>query len=182
MWDTMLDEAKIRKLLDDIRTAYEIGYQNNDLDTEAEKWGQIQILEWILSKWTPVQSWLATNNEIKAYLILNTFHIVPDTKKKINTTKDDYDKALASDDPTKISAADLENLAKEAMRKFKSLWIRNGLLLESYFLEACLLEGSACILKEEKNLWFPIHFMILNKIWKNLKKTKNSLLLWKKPN
>ncbi|WKT58762.1 hypothetical protein QVH35_05395 [Candidatus Nitrosotenuis chungbukensis] len=46
---------------------------------------------------------------------------MPDTKKKINTTKDDYDKALASDDPTKISTADLENLAKEAMRKFKSL-------------------------------------------------------------
>lgn len=44
-----------------------------------------------------------------------------DTKKKINTTKDDYDKALASDDPTKISTAELENLAKEAMKKFKSL-------------------------------------------------------------
>ena len=46
----MLDETKIRKLLEDIRTAYEVGYQNDDLDTEAEKWGQIQILEWILSK------------------------------------------------------------------------------------------------------------------------------------
>lgn len=42
-------------------------------------------------------------------------------KKKISTTKDDYDKALASDDPTKISTLDLENLAKEAMKKFKSL-------------------------------------------------------------
>ncbi|MGQ0772186.1 MAG: hypothetical protein ACT4NT_05390 [Nitrososphaerota archaeon] len=46
---------------------------------------------------------------------------MPDKKKKMNTTKDDYDKALASDDPTKITASDLENLAKEAMRKFKSL-------------------------------------------------------------
>ena len=46
----MLDEAKTRKLLDDIRTVYEVGYQRDDLDTEAEKWGQIQILEWILSK------------------------------------------------------------------------------------------------------------------------------------
>jgi hypothetical protein len=42
-------------------------------------------------------------------------------KKKLNTTKDDYEKALASDDPTKISTSDLEKLAKEAMKKFKSL-------------------------------------------------------------
>ncbi len=42
-------------------------------------------------------------------------------KKKISTTKDDYDKALASDDPTKITTVDLEKLAKEAMKKFKSL-------------------------------------------------------------
>jgi len=45
---------------------------------------------------------------------------MPD-KKKIKTTKDDYDKALASDDPTKITASELENMAKEAMKKFKSL-------------------------------------------------------------
>lgn len=44
-----------------------------------------------------------------------------DEKKKLNTTKTDYDKALASDDPTKITNSDLENLAKEAMKKFKSL-------------------------------------------------------------
>ena len=44
-----------------------------------------------------------------------------DTKKKLNTTKDDYDKALASEDPTKIAASDLERMAKEAMKKFKSL-------------------------------------------------------------
>ncbi len=57
----------------------------------------------------------------KAYLILNTINIMPDKKKKMNTTKDDYDKALASDDPTKITTSDLENLAKEAVKKFKSL-------------------------------------------------------------
>jgi hypothetical protein len=45
----MQTRAQIQKLLDDIRTAYEVGYQKNDLKTEAEKWGQIQILEWILS-------------------------------------------------------------------------------------------------------------------------------------
>lgn len=56
-----------------------------------------------------------------AYLILNALHIVPDAKKKISTTQGDYDKALASDDPTKITTSDLENLAKEAMKKFKSL-------------------------------------------------------------
>lgn len=44
-----------------------------------------------------------------------------DTKKKMNTTKDDYDKALASDNPTKITTSDLENLAKESIKKFKSL-------------------------------------------------------------
>lgn len=42
-------------------------------------------------------------------------------KKKLNNTKDDYENALASEDPTKITTEDLENLAKEAMKKFKSL-------------------------------------------------------------
>lgn len=46
----MISEVQIRKLLDEIRTAYEVGYQQDDLESEAEKWGQIQILEWILSK------------------------------------------------------------------------------------------------------------------------------------
>ena len=45
---------------------------------------------------------------------------MPEEKKKLNTTKDDYDKAVASDDPTK-SEIDLQNLAKEAIKKFKSL-------------------------------------------------------------
>ena len=44
-----------------------------------------------------------------------------DEKKKIKTTEDDYNKALASDDPTKITTDDLEKMAKEAMKKFKSL-------------------------------------------------------------
>ena len=42
-------------------------------------------------------------------------------KKKIKTTEDDYNEALASDDPTKISTEDLEKLPKEAMKKFKPL-------------------------------------------------------------
>ena len=46
----MLSEEEIRVLLEDIRTSYEVGYQNDDLNSEAEKWGQIQILEWVLSK------------------------------------------------------------------------------------------------------------------------------------
>ncbi len=41
--------------------------------------------------------------------------------KKLSNTKDEYNDALASDDPTKITNEDLENLAKEAMKKFKSL-------------------------------------------------------------
>ena len=45
---------------------------------------------------------------------------MPEEKKKLNTTKDDYDKAVASDDPIK-SEIDLQNLAKEAIKKFKSL-------------------------------------------------------------
>lgn len=42
-------------------------------------------------------------------------------KKKLKTTEDDYNKALASEDPTKIDTIDLEKLAKDAMKKFKSL-------------------------------------------------------------
>jgi hypothetical protein len=48
--EEMLSEEEIRVLLEDIRTSYEVGYQNDDLNSEAEKWGQIQILEWVLSK------------------------------------------------------------------------------------------------------------------------------------
>ena len=41
--------------------------------------------------------------------------------KKIKNTEKEYDQALASDDPTKVSSEDLQNLAKEAVKKFKSL-------------------------------------------------------------
>lgn len=44
----MMSEHKIRTLLEDIKTVYLVGYHKDDLDTEAEKWGQIQILELIL--------------------------------------------------------------------------------------------------------------------------------------
>ena len=42
-------------------------------------------------------------------------------KKKLKTTEEDYKKSLVSEDPTKITTDDLEKLAKEAMKKFKSL-------------------------------------------------------------
>jgi len=45
----MISEKKIRTLLEDIKTVYLVGYFKEDLTTEAEKWGQIQILEYILS-------------------------------------------------------------------------------------------------------------------------------------
>lgn len=44
-----------------------------------------------------------------------------DKTRKIKTTEDDYNKSLASDDPTRISADDLEKFAKDAIKKFKSL-------------------------------------------------------------
>jgi len=45
----MISEEKIKVLLEDIKTVYLVGYFKDDLTTEAEKWGQIQILEYILS-------------------------------------------------------------------------------------------------------------------------------------
>ena len=47
--EKMISEEKIKILLEDIKTVYMVGYFKGDLTTEAEKWGQIQILEWILS-------------------------------------------------------------------------------------------------------------------------------------
>jgi len=47
--------------------------------------------------------------------------MVEKKSKKLSNTKEEYNDALATDDPTKISSDDLENLAKEAMKKFKSL-------------------------------------------------------------
>lgn len=46
----MLTESQIQKLLEDIKTEYLVGYREETLTQEAEKWGQIQVLEWILSK------------------------------------------------------------------------------------------------------------------------------------
>ncbi len=57
----------------------------------------------------------------QAYLIRNVSVVMPDEKRKFNTSKDDYDKAMATGDPTKITNSDLEALAKEAIKKFKSL-------------------------------------------------------------
>ena len=44
----MISEEKIKILLEDIKSVYTIGYSKDDLTTEAEKWGQIEILEQIL--------------------------------------------------------------------------------------------------------------------------------------
>jgi len=47
---------------------------------------------------------------------------MPEKKsKKMKNTKKEYDQALVSDDPTKVSSQDLQNLAEEAVKKFKSL-------------------------------------------------------------
>jgi hypothetical protein len=44
-----------------------------------------------------------------------------DKSKKLSNTKKEYEDALATADPTKISENDLEKMAKEAIKKFKSL-------------------------------------------------------------
>jgi len=43
-----------------------------------------------------------------------------DKKKKFTNSEEEYNDALATADPTKDNT-DLENLAKEAIKKFKSL-------------------------------------------------------------
>ncbi|MFZ1076156.1 MAG: hypothetical protein WAN47_01855 [Nitrosotalea sp.] len=49
-------------------------------------------------------------------------HTMVEEKKKIKSnTEDEYNNALASDDPTKISKDAQETLAREAIKKFKSL-------------------------------------------------------------
>ena len=58
-------------------------------------------------------------NDLLLYGVLR-YYMMED-KKKLKTTEDEYNKALVSDDPTKITTDDLEKLAKEAMKKFKSL-------------------------------------------------------------
>lgn len=41
--------------------------------------------------------------------------------KKLTNTEKEYEDALASSDPTKISDEELQDLAKSAVKKFKSL-------------------------------------------------------------
>jgi hypothetical protein len=41
--------------------------------------------------------------------------------KKLSNTKKEYEDALVSEDPTKISEKDLEEFAKESIKKFTSL-------------------------------------------------------------
>ncbi len=45
----MMNEHLIQTLLEDIKSVYMVGYFKDDLTTEAEKWGQIEILEQILA-------------------------------------------------------------------------------------------------------------------------------------
>ncbi len=42
-------------------------------------------------------------------------------KKMKSNTQDEYNEALASDDPTVISEEEKERLTREAIKKFKSL-------------------------------------------------------------
>ena len=44
-----------------------------------------------------------------------------DKKSRKSNTEEEYNEVLASEDPTKISSDELANLAKEAVKKFKSL-------------------------------------------------------------
>ena len=44
-----MSENQIKILLEDIKSVYTVGYFKDDLTTEAEKWGQIEILEQILA-------------------------------------------------------------------------------------------------------------------------------------
>ena len=41
--------------------------------------------------------------------------------KKMKNSKEEYDEALASEDPTQVSNQDLQDMAKESIKKFKSL-------------------------------------------------------------
>lgn len=41
--------------------------------------------------------------------------------KRKQNSKEEHENATASDDPTNVSNKDLEYMAKEAMKKFKSL-------------------------------------------------------------
>ena len=45
----LMNENQIKSLLHDIKSVYMVGYFKDDLTTEAEKWGQIEILQQVLS-------------------------------------------------------------------------------------------------------------------------------------
>jgi len=47
--------------------------------------------------------------------------MVENKSKKLTNTEIEYEDALATSDPTKISETDLQDLAKKAVKKFKSL-------------------------------------------------------------
>ncbi len=44
-----MNQKQIETLLSDLKSVYMVGYFKDDLSTEAEKWGQIEILEQILA-------------------------------------------------------------------------------------------------------------------------------------
>ena len=54
--------------------------------------------------------------------MFSDYSTLTDEKKKMKlNTEEDYNKALASEDPTKISKEEQEKLTREAIKKFKSL-------------------------------------------------------------
>lgn len=42
-------------------------------------------------------------------------------EEKLSNTDEEHKEAIASEDPTQVSQEDLQNFAKEAMKKFKSM-------------------------------------------------------------
>ena len=44
-----MNQKQIEILLEDIKSVYLVGYFNDDLTTESEKWSQIEILEQVLA-------------------------------------------------------------------------------------------------------------------------------------
>ena len=61
-------------------------------------------------------------NDSDKYNKVEIHNIFMEEKKKMKSnTEDDYNKALASDDPTVITEEEKERLTREAIKKFKSL-------------------------------------------------------------
>ena len=57
--------------------------------------------------------------DINTMLVISL--LTEDKKKMKSNTEDEYNKALASDDPTNVSKEVQEKMAREAIKKFKSL-------------------------------------------------------------